>query len=742
MISKKIGTVILTSALIVSTLPAPFLKADASTLASNNTIQTIATKAAAGVDSEATASSAELEKMITAVKSKITVPAELSKFSYNYYSGSGNSYVWNLSWTNKDGSKTIYVNCDSKGRISNYSYNTDKSYKPVYLQDELKSKADTFIKSVASDIAGKLQYTETSSASSYNGTYTYQYQRVENGIPMPDNTVSVAVNYQTGEVTNYSANWLYDVSIPGSTVKITKEDAAAKIGKSIKMTLSYQSAYVKNADGKSSSVKAFLVYSPDNSYIAVDAVSGKVYTTQNQWLTDSSNQATAESSAKDAGAGFTPEEINEIDSIKGLITKTNAIKAVKNNAKLLFDKNMTSVTANLYKRNSDSSDASYVWNINFSDPRETKEGSKDTYRAYAYAVVDAKTGKIISYHSSTKNYYDITKEQWESVKVKYTQKQGQTTLESFIKEQVPDYFKNTEYTGSFDDYVIAYKDTKPVYGGYSYNYQRVNEGIAYAANNINGAVDGVTGKVYSFGYNWDKNITFEAPKNIISADKAFTNYIANEGYRLIYEVYYENSISSAKNSAASDAAYTQTPSVRLVYRTDITPEYFSPFTGKQLDYEGKEYVKPTGLYTYTDIDGNSSARNIKLLANMGIGFDGGLYKPTQAITAEELLNFIEKANFYYNSSKYKLTGSTVSRLNAAKFAVQVLGLEKAAAISGIYSVNISDQASISQSDMGYAAIAYGLKILLPGSDNRLHPSDSLTRQDAADLLVGMLNSIE
>ncbi len=742
MISKKIGTVILTSALIVSTLPAPFLKADASTLASNNTIQTIATKAAAGVDSEATASSAELEKIITAVKSKITVPSELSKFSYNYYSGSGNSYVWNLSWSNKDGSKTIYVNSDSKGRISNYSYNTDKSYKPVYLQDELKSKADTFIKSIASDIAGKLQYTETSSASSYNGTYTYQYQRVENGIPMPDNTVSVAVNYQTGEVTNYSANWLYDVSIPGSTVKITKDDAAAKIGKNIKMTLSYQSAYVKSADGKSSSVKAFLVYSPDNSYIAVDAVSGKVYTTQNQWLTDSSNQATAESSAKDAGAGFTPEEINEIDSIKGLITKTNAIKAIKNNTKLLFDKNMTSVTANLYKSNSDSSDAAYVWNINFTDPREAKEGSNDTYRAYAYAVVDAKTGKIISYHSSTKNYYDTTKEQWDSVKVKYTQKQGKTALESFIKEQVPDYFKNTEYTGSFDDYVIAYKDTKPVYGGYSYNYQRVNEGIAYAANNINGAVDGVTGKVYSFGYNWDKNITFEAPNNIISADKAFTNYIANEGYRLIYEVYYENSITSAKNTAASDAVYTQTPSVRLVYRTDIAPEYFSPFTGKQLDYEGKEYVKPTGLYTYTDIDGNSSARNIKILANMGIGFDGGLYKPTQAITAEELLNFIEKANFYYNSSKYKLTGSTVSRLNAAKFAVQLLGLEKAAAISGIYSVNISDQASISQSDMGYAAIAYGLKILLPGSDNKLRPSDSLTRQDAADLIVAMLNSIE
>ena len=742
MISKKIGTVILSGALVVSTLPAPFLKADASTLASNNTIQTIATKAAAGVDSEATASSAELEKIITAVKSKITVPSELSKFSYNYYSGSGNSYVWNLSWSNKDGSKTIYVNCDSKGRISNYSYNTDKSYKPVYLQDELKSKADTFIKSIASDIAGKLQYTETSSASSYNGTYTYQYQRVENGIPMPDNTVSVAVNYQTGEVTNYSANWLYDVSIPGTTVKITKDDAAAKIGKNIKMTLSYQSAYVKSADGKSSSVKAFLVYSPDNSYIAVDAVSGKVYTTQNQWLTDSSNQATAESSAKDAGAGFTPEEINEIDSIKGLITKTNAIKAIKNNTKLLFDKNMTSVTANLYKSNSDSSDAAYVWNINFTDPREAKEGSNDTYRAYAYAVVDAKTGKIISYHSSTKNYYDTTKEQWDSVKVKYTQKQGKTALESFIKEQVPDYFKNTEYTGSFDDYVIAYKDTKPVYGGYSYNYQRVNEGIAYAANNINGAVDGVTGKVYSFGYNWDKNITFEAPNNIISADKAFTNYIANEGYRLIYEVYYENSITSAKNTATSDAVYTQTPSVRLVYRTDIAPEYFSPFTGKQLDYEGKEYVKPTGLYTYTDIDGNSSARNIKILANMGIGFDGGLYKPTQAITAEELLNFIEKANFYYNSSKYKLTGSTVSRLNAAKFAVQLLGLEKAAAISGIYSVNISDQASISQSDMGYAAIAYGLKILLPGSDNKLRPSDSLTRQDAADLIVAMLNSIE
>ena len=126
---------------------------------------------------------------------------------------------------------------------------------------------------------------------------------------------------------------------------------------------------------------------------------------------------------------------------------------------------------------------------------------------------------------------------------------------------------------------------------------------------------------------------------------------------------------------------------------------------------------------------------------MGIGFEGGLFKPSQAITAEELADFTEKAGFYADS-KNKLSGSTINRMEAAKYAVKLLGLEKAAKISGIYSMNITDQATINQSDIGYAAIAYGLKLLTPNSNNQLHAGDNLTRQEAADLIVAMLNTQE
>ncbi len=728
MISKKIGAVILSSALIVSALPIQ-------SLAAADPIQTA--KIAAGVQSGAAVSSEDLESMINTVKSKITIPSELSDFSYNYYTGDPYSNnTWNLIWSTKDGSKSINVNSDSKGHITYYGYYTNQSYKPVYLQSELKDKADAFIKGITPDIFSKLQYIQTSSTASYNGSYTYQYQRVENGIPMPDNTVSVSVNYQTGVVTTYSSNWLYDVTIPSSNVKIAKDAAAALIGKNSKMTLSYQSAYTTDNNGKSTA-KAFLVYSPEKSYIAVDALTGKVYDTQNLWNVayTSKEEANLDMASSNTKAGnLTPQESAEVDSIKGLISKNDAINAIKGNTKLLFDKNMTSITANLYKNTNINGTTAYVWNVSFSDPREVKEGSTNSYRAYAYASVDAKTGKIMSYYSSTNNYYNTTKDKWNDTKIKYTAKQGKSIFEGFLKTEIPDYFKNSSYTGTSNDYIIAYKDSKPVYGGYSYNYQRMNEKIPYAGNNIYGAVDGVTGKIYNFNYNWDTQLTFEAPTNIISADKAFTNYMANEGYHLVYEVYYKNAVSSS--------TYTQTPLVRLVYRTDISPDYISPFTGKQLDYDGKEYVKPTSLYNYTDIQGNSSARNIILLANMGIGFEGGLFKPTQAITTTELNDFISKAGFYADSSKYKLTGTSVSRMDAAKYAVQVLGLEKAAKISGIYTLNVADQSLINQSDLGYAAIAFGLKLLVPNNSNQLHASDNLTRQDAADLIVAMLNSQE
>ena len=704
------------------------------------------------------ATQAELEKMITAVKLKISIPKELTQFEYNFNTENYNSSaIWNLNWHNKDYSKQINVQSDQKGNILNYyiNDNNDGYYAPKYLKSELKTIATKFIKNTSPDIYDGIEYVGVQSQGTNSGQYIYQFQRVENKIAMPDNMITVGVNFETGKVVSYSASWLYDVKIPSAEVLVTEKEAVAKIGKEVKMKLAYQNAYTTDDNGKTT-IKAFLVYAPDQSYVAVDAKTGEIYTTQNEWIEKNqygSTKEEAQDSAKSA-AGFTPEEILKVEELAGLISRKDAINAVTENKSLLLDKNLKSISANLYKQSNqyfkesnDSKETKYVWNITLSDPREIDKDSKINYRAYASATVDAKTGKLISFNSSVKDYYNMTKEEWESVKVKYSSEQSKVVLEDFFKTQIPDLFKNSVLTDNQESYVIAYKDEKEVYGGYYYQYDRVNEKINYSYNGIYGSVDGVTGKIYSFSYNWDENVTFESPKNIITAKQAFDYYIASDGFDLVYEINNLHTVDSDYNAKDGDMyydssdAYSLENEVRLVHRTNITPAYISPFTGKQLNEEGKEYNVNENNYSYSDIKNQDSARSILLLADIGIGFSGGKFIPEQAITTKELGKFLSLTNYYYNTDKYKLKNdnSTITRLYASKFIIQILGYENIAKIKGIYSTDFKDLDQISDANIGYVALAQGLKIITSNSKNEFKPDIKLTRAQASDMILAMLS---
>ncbi len=696
----------------------------------------------------------DLERIIAAVKSKITVSEKLSVFDYNFNTESyDSSAYWRLNWSTEDYSESITVRSDQEGNILYYYSinNNDGSYALKYLKSELKETAGRFIKKVAPDIYNKIEYVDSSSEGTYSGQYTYQYQRVENGVPMPDNMVTVGVNYETGKVVYFDASWLYEVEIPSADTKITKQEAAEKIGKTVAMKLAYQNAYTTDEDGNTK-IKAFLVYSPDNSYVAVDAKTGEVYTTQNEWIDRGENgygsaaeeKEAADSSTANGGQSLTEEEILKVDEIKGLISKENAIKAVTGNKSLLLEDNLKSISAKLYKQDNFyrvGEDTKYIWSISLSDPREINKESGDTYRASANANVDAVTGKIISFYASVKEYYDISEKEWETVKVKYSSDQGQKILEGFLKEQIPDKFEKSVLTDNSESYIIAYKDDKEVYGGYSYNYDRVNEGINYSYNGIYGSVDGVTGKIYSFSYNWNDNVTFESPKSIISATDAFKVYISNEGYHLAYEINSIHSYDGSEKDVISTEDYSIENEVRLVYRTDISPAYFSPFTGKQLNYDGEEYALDENIYNYSDIKDVASSRNIRLLADIGIGFKGGEFKPDKAVTTGELTEFLNLADIYYNDGKYQIKkdNSTITRLAVSKFAVQVLGYESIAKLKGIYNISFQDQDQISQEYLGYVALAQGLNLITGNGNNEFRPNDKLTRVEAADMLIAMLS---
>ncbi len=751
---KKLVVLLLSGLMVASSLP---LNVFAATALKENAADPVSIVAGEPAKSSKEPTQAGLQTAISMVKAVITVPSEYSDF--NYYFNDASTYSdasWSLTWSTKDGKSSIQVNCDEKYHITYYSINHyDQTGNGIakYLKSELQSSAEEFIRKVAPETNGKLEYVNSDFEGIYSNNYVYNYQRKENGISMPDNTARVTVNCITGEVTSLSVSWLYDAKISTDKAKLTKEEAANLIKKQMKMKLVYRTDYIGIYDAMKgvNQKKAFLVYEPTLPYISIDAKTGKVYLTNSEWVKNDNGANSKEEAAADASgiavgqkSKLTPEEQEKVGELKNLISKDKAISIVTGNKALYIDKNLIQYTAELNKWDNGAA-TTYVWNISLTDPREIKQKDTDTYRGNAYATVDAASGKILSFYSSMKGYYDQKNQKWNSVKIKYDKKASKSILEKFLKAQTSDRFKNSVLSEETDDYIAYYKKDTPVYGGYRYQYNRVNEGIEYPYNSIYGSVDGVTGKIYSYGFNWDENVEFESPRGVISADKAMDYYLSKEGFGLKYEI---NQINKVDQNQKKDGYYDYSKltkveyEVRLVYRPDVEPAYISPFTGDQLDNSGKVYKK-AAAYAYDDITDTVKYKNVLLLADMNIGFEGGKFLPEQSITVDELnglLNNIGYTVYKDSEDSTAVNNSTITREEIAQLFIDKLGLTKMAAIPGIYKTGFADESSINTKYLGAVAMAKGLGIVEGDSANKYNPTFKVTRADAVNMISSYIKA--
>lgn len=750
---KKIISLILCTVLILSIYPGN-LPAMAESYDSANIDKYLVQAAGSGKDDF---SEKELEKAIKTAKEKIQIPEKYSKFDF-YYSGTASNDCWNLSWTNPDNDSYINVNLDKDYNITYYYKYDASSYSdrniPSYLKSELIDNAKNFIRTIAPDVYLKMEFVEAYYNGIYNNIYTYKFQRKENGIIFPDNTVTVSVDAETGEVISASIDWLYDAKITTFKTKITKEQAAEIIGKNLKMELKYEANYnTIYENGQYKTVKkAFLVYKPSTSYISVDANTGEVYLTRNECKEVSSDTTNAASSEKemaknalaDDSSKLTEQEIEKIREVENLISKDKAIESVTSNPYLYIDKNLITYNATLNKSyTTDDSKSSYVWNIELRDSR-LSDYSSDSYGAWARATVDAKTGKILRFYANLKSNYDEKTGTWLLVKIKYTNEQARKTLEKFLKSQINDRFSKTKLTTEKSDYNnIAYydKNNTPVYGGYYYIYNRFNEGVEFPYNQIYGAVDGVTGKIYYYGCFWDDDITFESPKNIISPEKAFEYYISKDGFNLLYEVNVINQYDPkrSKNDRYSDA-YSVTYEVRLVYRPDIYPQYISPFTGEQLNYDGEVY-KAAKPYIYEDIENTDENREILILSDMDIGFEGTRFEPNKAVTKEEVNQLLVDLGYYISDNDDSVNSSKlITREELAYNFIKRMGLENISGLSGIYKTGYLDENNISSNYLGAVALARGLKIFPENENNFFNPQNNVTRKELVSLIFNFIKA--
>ena len=719
------------------------------------------------VEAENALTEEKMKEVLIEVKGKLDIGDEFTEFDYSYneYSGKGRYY---FNWTTEDSMEGIRVTADGDGRIWSYNrysndYNSGKDgVLPTYIGEELIPKAEAWLYQAEPDLKGKLDITRCT-YQTYRKSYFIGFTRIENGIRMNDNSVSITLDAMDGKVLSYSLNWNFEVEIPKVDKPIGEAEATKKVDEIVNMQLQYRLGYDDEGNQK-----VFLAYNPDNTYVAVDAKNGKVYTTRTYWGSSSefddgfntADMAEAADEEYTASNGksvrLSDNEIKKIDEVKDILTSEQAVNLLKKNKKLYIDQNMNTARCRLYF-----SDGEYYWNISLSDDRPVDYGTDynkyDWYRASASASVNAKTGKLISFYASTRDYYEYENDEKDYFKANYTKKQCEKLFEEFAKETDPEEFKAVKLSNTYDENVYIYKQNiytgsydneSTAIGGYSLQYTRYYKDIPFSANGISGAVEAVTGKVTRYNLTWT-DAELPEPETAISEQQAFDSYINYDGFDLVYEL-----VSKYEDSGKYYGVDKEVKA-RLVYRTAISPNLVDAFTGKQLTWNGQEY-KPAGLsFKYTDIAGNKYERSIKLLADMGLGFDGEEFKPDQKITNEEFekllagnyygyyknyVAFAEDAGDEVDPEDLKPDDETkVTRQEACKLIITAMGGEKLAQMD-IFKTGYSDEKKIAKENLGSVALCKGLGIMGAKSGKKFKPNTAITRGEAADLVIRMMTA--
>lgn len=194
---------------------------------------------------------------------------------------------WNLEWryssTDNQTYKYLSAQVDAvtkEFRSFNVSFNNaqNEKDKTKISKDQAKKLAEEFLIKVQPDKFKKTQYKEVKDnfgikMPEYMNGYSFNYIRVENGIPCPSNSLYISVNEYTGEITSYSTNWL-DISFPAPNKTMTLDKAYEALFNNVKFDMEYTYHYPNQNDYDKKEMR--LAYALENTNILMDANTGKM----------------------------------------------------------------------------------------------------------------------------------------------------------------------------------------------------------------------------------------------------------------------------------------------------------------------------------------------------------------------------------------------------------------------------------------------------------------------------------
>ncbi len=719
-----------------------------------------------------------MEEMIKKVRPLIDVPESYTDFSWNYNAGSVYKEAsWRFSWTDREVGR-INVYCDDLGRIYNYSivyYNLPHlPALPEKSPEEFEDVAEGFIKRTAPHFDSlDLRLSSVNVGSITNPTYTYYFTRYENGLIVPEQTISVTLSAIDGTVSRFYANITLGIEFESAEPLISQEKAKEILSTVQNMILSYKTKTEYDDEGNVTSTKAYLVYTPEHSYLSVDAVTGEIYTERNTWETISEsssvngslafdkNFSSADSAVEESETGgsyvLTEEEQAQLEVLKNLISRDEAIKAVVQNEDLYIDPLATVIKATLTKDsfgyrplNDGEEKEGYVWSIEFSAP-ETIDRDELYYYHGMTATVDAQTGELIKFYAEIPDYYYYKELGKEAPKAVIDKDEAQAIAQKFIEKMQPE--KAKSITPSSYDYgyiTLDYTENEdgsrsPVYGGKSFRFNRVNEGIEYTPNSFRVGVEFITGKIINYSYTWQEDIIFESPKDMIGEKEALMSLYSYDGFGVNYEVnakysYNEYLIKESNGEYIDyDTLYDSAIYTRPVYSAyNLGTTIIRASDGKMITYGGEEYVRNDSLYSYSDIESHWAKDTIIRFSYVGFGVDGKKFEPNKEVDGEFFSAICDTLGLYSRTLEINQK-DILTRMDAVKYIITYLGYDKIARLENVFITDFVDNSDFKAEDIGFAAIARGFGII-EGDGESFRPYDTLTRAEALTLAKKVIDN--
>jgi hypothetical protein len=680
---------------------------------------------------------AGLERAIRAVKAKIEVPDSFTEFNYHTYS-EGDKVSWYLDWTSKDRLEgNLSVRVDDKGDILSYSfykpYDYDSTRKfPKISRQEARDIAEAFINRMKPGLVSVLKPVEDSGPLPLGPVHSFDYIRLENGIPYPGNSVNVSVNSETGEVQSYYYNWSGDASFPQPEGVISLEEAQQAYREKLGLKLTYEYSY------RDEESRVYAVYVPVyGSNYAIDAFTGesiRVSPYYGVYPLRGAQMAVKERDMADGAAPLTPEERKAVEEMASLVSREKAESIARGIKELEISKDYK-VAASYLQKDMNVKD-SYTWELSFeSDAKDSDRPSNIWVR------INAKDGGLVGYS----RYIPIEGQR----EGRYTEEKARTAVEGFLKSVCAKRFKEMEYDPTYEEsYYPLEGDKKPT--SYSFRYMRKVNGVQFPANYIHVVFDAVNGKVTGFNLNW-YDLEFPSVEGVLEMDSIYDKMFDNVGLELLYTGVYPA-------DGRGMAVPGEEPDIKLVYSVkQDKPAIFDAFSGEILDGSGKPFVERK-VVEYSDIDGHYAENQVAALAEYGISLPGEAFRPNESIVQKDFLRLLVKAMGYYGAydddealddmynllirekvitREEKNPEAAVTREEAVKFVVRSLGFQEVADIKGIFVTGFKDQGSISPELVGYVAIAKGLGIV-GGSGGNFNPKAGLSRAEAAVMLYNYL----